>query len=382
MTGDPVSSSHRHKAFTGTETSGCHTRVSTQSQSKNDRELIASQSLRYVPTLPLWLGCAVLCTILVGIVGFAPFFAIQSNNDTIIGTVIDLYTTVVSATGATAAAKTVNELIFLFLGLNQANFSPFEMTAVNFSDPYWDRKWQLFFLGAGLTQPRAYFYYMDLATGAFTGQFPNGTEMLRIVGNANDVDFTAYRRSVTPHLQFEPAGNVSMNFPPYIVFTEFLAQNAPVSLVFTLEPQGDMVYGYGIIVTSPLTSPPYAVPVGILLELLPFEDVFPPTVVNLSGDSLFLDHFGGLVACSLPQVKSIYLPVGTPGAVCSTVVYNNRTTSRCRHSLVTLLPLWPELGAAHTAFFAEANVAPGGNKTLDDVVTTRSNFSSAVFDYR
>jgi hypothetical protein len=386
MTKDPILSARSRKVSTGAKTksmtSGCHTRATVQTQSQNNRrELLASRSSRCVVTLPLWLGCAVLCTILVGIVGFAPFFATESSNDTIIGTVIDLYTTLASAIVATVLDKTVNELIFMFLGLGQANFSPFEMTAVNFSDPSWDRKWQLFFLGVGLAESRAYFYYMDLATGAFTGQFPNGTETLRIIGNAHDVDFTAHRRSATLHLQFEPVANVSMNFPPYIVFTEFLAQNAPVSLLFTLDTQGNMVYGYGITVTSPLTSPAYAVPVGILLQLLPFEDMYNPTTGNIGGDSVLLDNFGGLVGCSLPQVASIYLPVGTPGAVCETVVYDNRATSRCRHSLATLAPLWPALGAAHAAYFSNFDPPTVENSTLDDVKATRKNFSSAVFYY-
>ncbi|CUG27449.1 membrane-associated protein, putative [Bodo saltans] len=48
-------------------------------------------------TVPLWLGCAALCTILVGVVGFAPFFATQSSNEVIVTSAKEAYLTVVSS---------------------------------------------------------------------------------------------------------------------------------------------------------------------------------------------------------------------------------------------------------------------------------------------
>ncbi|CUG27460.1 membrane-associated protein, putative [Bodo saltans] len=343
------------------------------------------------PTVPLWFGCAVLCTTLVCIVGLTPYFAMESNNNVIIATVVDFYTTVMLSTGARAEAKTTNELISVFVGRSQALFKPQLMTAVNFSDPFWDREWQLFFLGEDATLPRQ-FLYMDLATGSMTGQLLNSSgEPLRIVGNANDVNFTAYRRRASPSLQFEAVDIVSQRFPPMILFQNFISQNTSLALMFGIGSgmEENMVYGYGAAVFSPLTSPPLSVPVGILLSLFPFEYILPSSetlrneVTNqVSGHSIFLDNFGGVVWCSHPQIeKNIYVPIGTVGAVCASEEYNNHTTSVCRHSIKTLEKIWPVLGPAHDAFFARTNQQTFSGTTLSNFGVSRKNFTSAVFDF-
>jgi hypothetical protein len=349
-------------------------------------------SRRCSSTIPMWLGCAILCTILVGVIGFAPFFATQANNEIVVGTARNSYNTAVGNTGVKIYYKFVNELITLVLAFSQANFKPLKMTAVDFSNPFWDREWQLFFLGASVTVPTRHFYYMDLATGHFTGQYPTGpnrTDMMRIVGNVNDVNVTLYRRSALPPLQFQPASSATLLFPPAMMFNTFFAKGEGTSLVApSLDMRGEMVYGYASIVTSPLTTPPYVIPVGALLELLPLDEMISAAetvvtnIARYSGESVVVEDNGALVACSrAPFAENIYVPLGTPGAICSTVVYNNMTLSKCRHSLTTLRLAWPLLGAAYDAYFSGANGSRPMEVNLNDVRFQTMNFSYVTFQF-
>ncbi|CUF63288.1 rRNA dimethyltransferase, putative [Bodo saltans] len=65
--------------------------------------------------------------------------------------------------------------------------------------------------------------------------------------------------------------------------------------------------------------------------------------------SASFDYSGGLIATTAPEITDMYLPVGTPGAVCLTVVFNHKNISKCRHSMATMRPLWPLMFAAYAA---------------------------------
>ncbi|CUG27857.1 transmembrane protein, putative, partial [Bodo saltans] len=380
-----------HSDIVQEELEGAKNNTMTQSSSSLRNQKRHHGTKRCTVTIPMWFGCAVLCTILVGVVGFTPFFATQSNNEIVVGAARESYNTAVGNTGVKIYYKFINELITLILAYSQANFKPFQMTSVNFSNPFWDREWQLYFIGAAVTVPTRYFYYMDLATGHFTGQYPTGpnrTEMMRIVGNVNDVNFTLFRRNTLPPLEFQPVGSASLLFPPAVAFNAFFAKSQAAALVApSLDVQGGMMYGYARFITSPLTTPPYTIPVGALLELLPLHEMISASdtavtnVARFSGESVVLDDTGALVSCSLPALAgNIFVPVGTPGAICTTIVYNNVTTSKCRHSLSTLRLVWPLFGAAHDAYFLRSNVTLPGAVNLN-VAFQSMNFSYVTFQF-
>ncbi|CUG27261.1 Hypothetical protein, putative [Bodo saltans] len=239
---------------------------------------------------------------------------------------------------------------------------PRGMTSSNFSDPNWDREWQLFFTGVAATAPKRRFYYTDLATKIFTSHQSNEDgHNLRIVGSADSVEFVGYHRNSEPPYQFQPASNVTLRFPPMFLVNDFLAGKYPNgSITPMLDTNGDMVYGFATFIVSPLTSPPLQFPVGVFLELIPLEEMTnvvgakKGSVTRFGGDSIFLDGAGALVSCSYPALTNIYVPVGTPGAICATVDYANTTTRKCRHSLETIRHVWPAAYAAHAASLQNA----------------------------
>jgi hypothetical protein len=307
-------------------------------------------------TIRLWFGCAVLCTLLVGIVGFAPFLALQSYSDSIVFTARNTYNQIFAINGQSMYYKYLNEATTPILAYYQAYNKPLTMTAMNVSDPMWDRDWQLFFTGVAALNPERYYYYMDLATGSFTGQYVRGGDKLRIVGDVNDVNFTGYVQSATPPLRYTPtAQNVSLLFPPALLFNDFFATGAASYVIQSaLSTNGELVYGIATYIGSPYTSPPGIVPVGALLELIPIKDMVnltAPSQASVSRDtqSVVLDYLGALVASTVPALADIYLPAGTPGAICKTVTYLLQNISKCRHSIETLRPVWPLLYAARQA---------------------------------
>lgn len=282
-------------------------------------------------TVPLWLGCAVLCTILVGVLGFSPFFVTQASNDVIVTSAKVAYTTVAANAGSSMFARLINELIVVILGDSQAVLNQKRMTALNFSDPSWDRQWQLYFLGARMTNPTKHFYYMDLATGNFTGLYPSGAEMFRIIGNVRDVNFTTYRRSATPPYSFDAIGSVMLLFPPAVLFNDFFAMKTVTDLIQPrLDVQGAMMYGFASIIHTPLITPP-SVPVGALLELALIDSLVPVnlrTVISrFSGDNVVFDvsgvlsraplpSLGAMFTCLLGRLERCVVPSRTPTRLC------------------------------------------------------------------
>ncbi|CUG93967.1 GPI-anchored surface protein, putative [Bodo saltans] len=337
--------------------------------------MIASRSL---PTVPLWLGCALLCTILVGIIGMSPFLAQHSANDIIVSEARNAYNTVLTITGGILYQKYVNELITTILANGGSLWRP-QLTALNFSDPNWDREWQLFFSGVSVTAPKRRFYYTNLATHTFTSYQSNENgENFRVVGSADTVDFVGYRRNVDPPYQFQAVSNVSLRFPPMFLVNDFLAGKYTAgSIAPTLDANGDMVYGFAMFIFSRfLTSP--TTPVGVLLELIPLEEITnvvgarTAQVARFSGDSIILDGTGALVSCTFPALTNIYVPFGTPGAICTTVDYANTTTRKCRHSLETIRRVWPVASAAHAAFLQK-------NAEGEQIVNQGINVSYVTF---
>jgi hypothetical protein len=285
-------------------------------------------------TVPLWFGCAVLCTVLVGIVGFSPFLAGQGNNSVIVAAARNTYNMVFAINGQTVYEKYLNEgWAVVFAYFRATVFQASTMTSLNFSNPLWDREWQLLFIGVAALHPERYYYYMDLATGSFTGQYVRGGDKLRIVGNVNDVNFTGYLLSETPPFRYTAAGSVTLEFPPILLFNFFFATGEWYFIFQTfLACDGQLVYGIATYIYSPLTSPPNTIPVGVLFELIPISKMIDlglsTQAENTVGtQSVILDYLGGLVAITAPEITDIYLPVGTPGAVCISVQYNNRNIS-------------------------------------------------------
>jgi hypothetical protein len=329
-------------------------------------------------TVPLWLGCAVLCTIFVGIVGFSPFLAGQSHSDIIVASARNTYNMVFAMNAQARYYKYLNEVTTPVLAFFHAYFQAHTMTAMNVSDPMWDRDWQLFFTGVAALNPERYYYYMDLATGSFTGQYVRGGDKLRIVGNVNDVNFTGYVQSATPPLRYTPtAQNVTLAFPPFMMFnnslvagqTSGLTGQASGVILPNLAPDSELVYGIATYIGSPFTTPTLTVPVGALLELIPLRYLIDLSIttpnaqtdLTIGTESIVLDYLGALVTSSLPELADIYLPVGTPGAICNTVVYQAKNISKCRHSLETIRPIWPLLYVAYQAITTNAEgVVTGG----------------------
>ncbi|CUG27311.1 membrane-associated protein, putative [Bodo saltans] len=345
--------------------------ASEQSQQRHHDENNRRHTSHRHCTVPLWFGCAVLCTILVGIVGFSPFLAGQPNSDIIVASARNTYNMVFAMNAQARYYKYLNEVTTPILAFFHAYFQPYTMIAMNFSDPMWDRDWQLFFTGVAALNPERYYYYMDLATGSFTGQYVRGADKLRIVGNVNDVNFTGYRQSATPPLRFTPtAENVSLEFPPIVMFNNFFATGEASGVILpTLATDAELVYGIATYIGSPLTTPTLTVPVGALLELIPLRylinlSISTPTAqadLTIGTESVVLDYVGALVTSSLPQLADIYLPEGTPGAICNTVTYDHKNISKCRHSLETIRPIWPLLYVAHEAITTNAEgVVTGG----------------------
>ncbi|CUG92853.1 membrane-associated protein, putative [Bodo saltans] len=348
-------------------------------QQRNSTQKQKRHHSKCVCTIPLWLGCAVLCTILVGVVGFSPFLALQSYSEGIVSTARNTYNQIFAINGQSMYYKYLNEATSPILAYYQAYNKPRTMTAMNFSDPMWDRDWQLFFTGVAALNPERYYYYMDLATGSFTGQYVRGADKLRIVGNVNDVNFTGYRQSATPPLRFTPtAENVSLEFPPSVMFNNFFATGeASYVIQSALSTNGELVYGLATYIGGPYTTPPGVVPVGALLELIPLEDMVnltapAQTSVSRDTETVVLDYLGALVASTVPALTNIYLPVGTPGAICNTVTYLSRSISKCRHSIETLRPVWPLVYAAQQAIT---------NRVEGVVVGSFSTVSYVTFEF-
>ncbi|CUG27328.1 transmembrane protein, putative [Bodo saltans] len=308
-------------------------------------------------TVPLWLGCAVLCTVLVGIVGFSPFLAGQHNNDVVLNSARTTYNMVFAINGQTVYDKYANEAYTVILAYFRAMmYQSRTMTAMNFSDPMWDRDWQLFFSGVAALNPERYYYYMDLATGSFTGQYVRGADKLRIIGNVNDVNFTGYLPNKDPPLRYWDTGqNVTLEFPPIILFNNFFATGEAYYIYQTfMASDGELVYGIATYIYSSLTTPATTIPVGAFYELIPIAKMIDLSLSTqaqntVGTQSVILDYLGGLIDTTAPEITDIYLPAGTPGAVCLSVAFNHKNISKCRHSMATMRPLWPLMFAAYTA---------------------------------
>ncbi|CUF63471.1 transmembrane protein, putative [Bodo saltans] len=346
--------------------------------------VVVTSSQRHTTTVPLWLGCAVLCTILVGIVGFSPFLAGQTNNNYIIDAARTTYNMVFVINGQIVYDKYLNEAYTVILGYYRAmTFQTKTMTAANFSDPMWDRDWQLFFTGVAALHPERYYYYMDLATGSFTGQYVRGADKLRIIGNVNDVNFTGYLPNKDPPFGYTMTDNVTLEFPPIFLFNNFFATGEAYHIYQTfMASDGQLVYGIATYIYSSLTIPADTIPVGAFYELIPISkmvDLSLSSATSATADtqSIILDYLGGLAAATVPQLADIYLPVGTPGAVCVTVEYNLRNISRCRHSVATMKPLWPLMFAAYDAVTKHPEGVVEGPISL----TTYSSFTFEGNEY-
>ncbi|CUG27294.1 membrane-associated protein, putative [Bodo saltans] len=327
---------------------------------------------------PLWLGCAVLCAILVGLCGSLPLLLTKelSGKDVILFEARNSYNAAVAISSSAMYDKFINELIVTILAYSQAKFKPQLMTEVNVSTPSWDREWQLFFTGASVLFPHRRFYYFDLATGYFTGRYiGNDGATLRVVGSASNTNVTGYRRSVLPPFEFQPAEAISMLLPPEVICNAYLAD--PTGFVaIHLDPSGELIYAVGTMIEHSLADP---TPAGVLLEVQPIGELFNTDAVRgakvpqFGGDSIVLDDFGALVFSTYAALSDIYLPIGTPFAICTSAENANRTVSKCRHSVETIRNVWPVFYAAYQAFSARVE----GLQIVNNVI----NVSYVTFSF-
>lgn len=322
-------------------------------------EAASSRSRPSFFTIRLPIGILVVVAIVVAGSGF-PHLAVMHkyNANPMESRGVETYRTALAGEGTAVLQRFYNNLaMFVSMG--------FLMYVTNFErQPYgvleppssasWDLGLHKWFLSESAMHPERRFYYVDFGSGSWTGQTLSTPAPERVVGSMfSPYGGFTYTRNLTPSALPLRYGSNADGYVPHIyspmdVATDFLMLQKNVSLINPfIDFEGNFSFGFAMVLfdTNQMRLQ------GVFMVLVPLEYYIEPPhytdVIATCDTGICSATFSlgvrspGLLGTTVPAVASIYVPTGTANAACST---HNSIYTRCRHSVLTVSEIWPQLG--------------------------------------